>query len=167
MVLDHSWQWVFDHPSGILGRSSTPSQPGTTRSDVLALINGARHGIINPPTWGKRCYGQSPPSPSILGFGQVRYVPSRGAPEESIQCSATSGLCVWCAQWLVKQCLYQIIRRFISTVMLGTNSLRSWRICMSIFFASSGSPTGCDRLVESQQTQGVPMTIHYGVCNIP
>ena len=46
-----------------------------------------------------------------------------------------------------KQCLYQIIRRFISTVMLATNSLGSWRICISIFLASSGTPSSCGRLV--------------------
>ena len=61
---------------------------------------------------------------------------------------------------------YQFIRRFISTVMFGTDSLRSWRICMSIFLASSGTPSGCDRLVESQQSQGDPNITHYGICHI-
>ena len=48
-----------------------------------------------------------------------------------------------------KQCLYQIIRRFISTVMFVTNSLGSWRICRSIFLASSGTPSSCGRLVRA------------------
>ena len=40
-------------------------------------------------------------------------------------------------------------------------------ICISIFLASYGAPSGCDRLVVCQQAQGDPKTIHYGNYHIP
>ena len=68
--------------------------------------------------------------------------------EESTRYSDTSKLSMICSMVGERNVSYQIIRRFIYYYVCNY-SLGSWRICGSIFLASSRTSSSCGRLVRA------------------
>ena len=110
-------------------------------------------GIVSPPTQEKRGSKQLPTFPSILDFVQVKYVSSWRCSERFLQRRAhgtqTPVNCLWYAQWLVKEMSRITSSGGFIYYYVCNYSLGSWRICGSIFLASSRTPSSCGRLVRA------------------
>ena len=77
---------VSNHASGSFWRWNHFLAAQDEQECSAALARGAWCQMIDPPTWEKRKYSQTPPFPSILDLVPAKYVSSESLQGESTQC---------------------------------------------------------------------------------